>query len=279
MWNTTAALGSAMWLGNDGVLWFGIADSTGTPTGGQVSIDRSNNLTANGLYGSYVQSYGSIMCNSGTFYVAANTNYYLSRGTNGTWSFVENNVTNFTIDGSGNAASKGELQAYANLRCAGAGVYYTNIGVNGFNFRWNGTNIFGRVDNAVEFQLSNQSDERRKTDIAPSTFDCLAAVLASPLFQFRWKDATEPAQMFTAAPKADAPLIPIGFVAQRQHAVFPESVFVGGEINESAEGATSVWSMDHNTICAALCGAVQQLVAMNEALAARVATLEARTLH
>jgi hypothetical protein len=37
--------------------------------------------------------------------------------------------------------------------------------------------------------------------------------------------------------------------------------------------------MDHNTICAALCGAVQQLVAMNEALAARVATLEARTLH
>jgi len=279
MWNTTAALGSAMWLGNDGVLWFGIADSTGTPTGGQVSIDRSNNLTANGLYGSYVQSYGSIMCNSGTFYVAANTNYYLSRGTNGTWSFVENNVTNFTIDGSGNAASKGDLQAYANLRCAGAGVYYTNIGVNGFNFRWNGTNILGRVDNAVEFQLSNQSDERRKTDIAPSTFDCLAAVLASPLFQFRWKDATEPAQMFTAAPKADAPLIPIGFVAQRQHAVFPESVFVGGEINESAEGATSVWSMDHNTICAALCGAVQQLVAMNEALAARVATLEARTLH
>ena len=71
----------------------------------------------------------------------------------------------------------------------------------------------------------------------------------------------------TATVARDAPLVPIGFVAQRQQAVFPASVIPGGDTGRSAGGATTMWQMDHNALCAALFGAIQQLTE-------RVAALE-----
>ena len=231
-------------------------------------IDGSGNTRAAGE----LKSGGNMMNGGGIFYVANNYAYWFGRqSSDGTWYIVDNGVANLYY-------KDGNLSVNGVFQCNATGVRYLNLSTtNGFNFRWDGNNILGRVDNAVEFQLSNQSDERMKADIAPSTFDCLAAVMAMPLFQFRWRDGSgPPGSATTSEPKADAPLVPVGFVAQRSRAVFPESVFAGGE---SVEGATRIWSMDHNTICATLCGAIQQLVEANAALAARVETLEQRTIH
>ena len=179
----------------------------------------------------------------------------------------------------GNSASvTGSVTASQSLYCQATGVHYTNVGANGFNFRWDSSNFFMRVDNAVEIAVQPQSDERLKGDIAPSTFDCLAAVLATPLFQFRWKNLGQHPNLETATVERDALLVPIGFVAQRQQAVFPASVIPGGDTGRSAGGATTMWQMDHNALCAALFGAVQQLAEMNKELAARVSDLEALRL-
>ena len=164
-------------------------------------------------------------------------------------------------------AVTGNVSATADLFCAGTGVVYSNIGTNGFAFRWNGANAYLRVDNSIEIGIQPLSDERLKADIAPSTFDCLAAVLATPLFQFRWKTLGETSDLETATVAEDAPLVPIGFVAQRQQEVFPASVIPGGDTGRSAGGATTMWQMDHNALCAALFGAIQQLTE-------RVAALE-----
>jgi hypothetical protein len=277
-----------------GVVTAGAFSTNGTLT-------ANSGATVGGLYSTAgmtaagrMQS-NDIMNISGAFFIGNNTDYYLARGGDGAWRFVENTVTNLTIDAAGGLTPRGNItcnngsiysntlvRSDGNIDCQATGIRYLNLATNhGFNFRWDNTNILGRVDNAVEFQLSNQSDERLKADIAPSTFDCLAAVLATPLFQFRWKDGTVPGQalLATAEPREDAPLVPIGFVAQRQHAVFPESVYAGSEIGESPQNATRVWSMDHNTLCATLFGAIKQLVETNAALVARVETLERRTLH
>ena len=170
-------------------------------------------------------------------------------------------------------AVTGNVSATANLFCAGTGVVYSNIGTNGFAFRWNGANAYLRIDNSIEIGIQPLSDERLKADIAPSTFDCLAAVLATPLFQFRWKTLGETPDLETATVAEDAPLVPIGFVAQRQQEVFPASVIPGSETSSGHARATTMWQMDHNALCAALFGAVQQLAEMNEELAARVADL------
>ena len=61
-----------------------------------------------------------------------------------------------------------------------------------FAFHWNG-NAFVNINNATGWlQLTNQCDERLKQDIAPTRFDCLAAVEKIPLYQFRWRDNSTP---------------------------------------------------------------------------------------
>ena len=51
-------------------------------------------------------------------------------------------------------AVTGNVSATADLFCAGTGVVYSNIGTNGFNFRWDSSNFFMRVDNAMKSRFS-----------------------------------------------------------------------------------------------------------------------------
>jgi hypothetical protein len=147
------------------------------------------------------------------------------------------------------------------IRMNGRGVQYTNIGGNGFNFNWDGT-VYGRVDNAVQFAFQRVCDEKLKQDIAPSTFDCLAAIRKMRFYQFRWKDYRNPLRPKPA--QEDAPTIPIGFVAQRLYEDFPEAVVRLPKLVD--KGALAMWSGDVNTLLATLCGAIQQLDAEVAAL-------------
>jgi hypothetical protein len=183
--------------------------------------------------------------------------------------YLDWNSTNGTLTWNGPSGylwyvqGAGDFHIISTFHCQGGGVVYDNIQSNAFNFRWDGATTYIRVDNASEWPLQGTSDERLKSDIAPTTFDCLAAVLAMPLHQYRWRDYSD----LTAPPvaRADAPVVPIGFIAQRVHEVLPAAAIVGSEEGAS-KGATTMWSINHNTMLAALCGAVQQLAARLVAL-------------
>lgn len=263
--------GTLSWFGNGaGIMSLGPTGNLWTAGGANFGAGlASPSVTASvGLYPYSADTTFAIYRNaSGIRLLQFQSGYYLAwNEVGGTWSWEGGGAGLMSLDGGGNlwCASNGNFGN--ELTCNGTGVTYANVGVHGFNFRWDGVNYFARVDNTFEVQLTSLSDERVKADIAPSTFDCLAAVLATPLFQFRRKilDAARPLE--TAEAAADAPLVQVGFVAQRNHAGFPDAVIPGSDEGKS-DGATTFWQMNHNTLAAALCGAVQQL-------AARVVALE-----
>jgi hypothetical protein len=240
------------------------------------NITAQGNITAAGsLYGTQVVCYGTAL-----FAYSQVTDFYMGRVTGfrvlsfgSGYQFRWNEVTTEFEWINNNAlvmkvGVSGDLTLTATLSCNSTGVRYPNIGSNGFNFRWGSPTAYIRVDNAVEIGIQQVSDERMKQDIAPSTFDCLAAVKATPLFEFRWQDASDPAKVTR---NDAASIVPIGFVAQRQHEVFPDSVVPGSADGEGIEGATTMWQMNHNTLCATLFGAVQQLTARVEALEQQLA--------
>jgi len=232
-----------------------------------VNLHADNNVTGVGR----VQGNNGIMSGNGCFYVAYNDAYRLQRQSDGAWIFYENEQWNAAIRASGS------FEARLNLHCQGVGVIYGNIGSNGFNNRWTGANLYIRVDNAVEIGVQPLSDIRVKSEVAPSTFDCLAAVMATPLFQFKYRQAQQPARLFDSEDVGE--LIPVGFVAQTQHEIWPSSVVKGDdEVGKGVVGATQLWSMNHNTLCAALVGSIQQQQAMIDKLVARIEQLEA-TIH
>lgn len=70
-----------------------------------------------------------------------------------------------------------------------------------------------------------------------------------------------------------APMIPVGFVAQRLYEVFPEAVKKGDD-GEGDPQQRFNWDIDKTTMLATLTGAIQQLSAKVESLEARVAELE-----
>jgi phage gp45-like len=195
----------------------------------------------------------------------------------GGW-YLDWNATNGTLTWIGPGGylwycgGAGDLHFISDVHVQGRGIEYDNIGASGFNFRWDGAYIYARVDNSYEIPLASASDERLKFDIAPATFDCLAAIQAMPLHQFRWRDYSD----LTIAPQVreDAPLVPIGFVAQRVRDVLPAAVNEGGEFGAGVAGATTMWQINSNTMLAALCGAVQQLAAQVAALESRVSMME-----
>jgi hypothetical protein len=148
--------------------------------------------------------------------------------------------------------------ASGNLFINGTGIIYNGIQANNsYGFYYSAPNYYIRLDGngANDAVIGTLSDERLKENIAPTTFDCLAAVLASPLFEYRLRD------------DPDGDLIPIGFIAQRLHAAFPSAVRVGATL---PDGDTGRWQIDPQSALAAAYGAIQQL-------AARVVALEART--
>jgi hypothetical protein len=127
------------------------------------------------------------------------------------------------------------------------------------------------IDNAVVYPVANASDERLKFDIAPSSQPCLDTVLNIPLHEFRWKDHSDPGN---PVEDPNAPLVPIGLIAQEVYDVAPYLVVKGNDVEPGSKESRNdvplaVWNIDRNNMLAVLIGAVQQL-------SARVAALEAR---
>ena len=235
-----------------------------------------------------VTAQSRVFCNdmmnvSGTFYVANNYAYYLQRGNDGYWRFVENGQENFQVRGNGDAWTRGclygaRLEASGDVRAngqlSGSNLYTTGTDANNFWAFYNAnTGIMCRMDanGAYDVYMGNWSDERLKQDIAPSKTDCLAMISKLSLFEFRYREMTpDGPKPATSA----SPLFPVGFVAQRVREVFPEAV-TGGRVED--DGELSGMGINQNVMMATLVGAVQQLTEANAALAARVAALESRT--
>jgi hypothetical protein len=119
------------------------------------------------------------------------------------------------------------------------------------------------------------SDQRAKSDIAPSTFDCLSLVKVLKLYEYRWMD-----QKDLAAPtlKDDAILNPVGFIAQELHQQAEWAVSPGNDTKPpfGPENPMITWSLQQNNLIALLTGSIQQLSAQVEMLRAELTELRGR---
>lgn len=164
------------------------------------------------------------------------------------------NTILFNVDGNGNTGITGQFFIQGN------GIIYEQISTsNAFEFYYSAPNAVMRINGITDIVVGTISDQTMKDNIAPSVFDCLQAVLATPLFQYNWKSTGQ--------------FVPIGFVAQQQNTnfVFPTSP----EAGQADPPATQLKQMDYNAVCAALCGAIQQQSVMITDLQTRVTALEA----
>ena len=162
----------------------------------------------------------------------------------------------------------GQLQWYF----AGAGAILV-MALNG-TYGWFTYNNVGPMGGIGAYIV--MSDDRTKTDVTPATIG-LAEVLA-----------LEPIN-FTRIPmaKPGGPIVvqrpEIGFSAQQVRMVIPQAVGeLGLELPDGTGGfddEAPTLGMQIDPIVAALVNSVKELSAQNTALAARIATLEARTLH
>lgn len=239
-WN--GQTGMRTWNGPGGLLM-------SLDSGGHLGVTNGIAVSGNGI------AYNNFTGHTYGFGWNGAVNVYVDGGYQGDLAFtswVTNNLNNYLplsgghvtgslgVDGPFNFTNNGNVSGTLGIGSYGevgsVGWYYAASGGNhGFQFWYNGS-VICRIDSATDIVLATASDARLKRDIAPTELDCLAVIRRTPLFQFRFKDVE------------NAPLIPLGFVAQEQERVFPASV--GGELTKS---------MDLNVMVAALVGAVQQL--------------------
>ena len=171
----------------------------------------------------------------------------------------------------GAATAGGTVTGHNGLSAGNLGLQTSLGGAHWYAFHWNG-NVFVNINNATGWlQLTNQCDERLKQDIAPTRFDCLAAVEKIPLYQFRWRDNSTPGDIKPVGSTPET-LVPIGLVAQRVEEVAPSLIVKppAPPATASSDAPFNPMQIDTNTMFAVLIGAIQQL-------AARVEQLEART--
>jgi hypothetical protein len=175
------------------------------------------------------------------------------------------------LNAGGTVSATGAINAANRMSCGDIGIE-TTLGGAGhwYAFHWNG-NAFINVNNVTGWlQLTNQCDERLKQDIAPTRFDCLAAVEKIPLYQFRWRDNSTPGDIKPVGSTPET-LIPIGLVAQRVEEVAP-SLIVKPPAPPATAGSDAPFNpmqIDTNTMFAVLIGAIQQLAARVEQLETR----------
>ena len=159
-----------------------------------------------------------------------------------------------------------QMVVWSNLQCTGAysigtangalwGIVYANISGNGFRFRWDGTYVNGIVNNSAVIPLASACDERLKDDIAPASYDCLAALRKIRLYEYRWRDHQIPGRPRYVP--SDFPLMPVGFVAQRLDEDYPGSVMI--PLIEKTDQGVGLQNADANIMMALLVGAVQEL--------------------
>jgi hypothetical protein len=142
------------------------------------------------------------------------------------------------------------------------GIVFNNITTAvGFKFTWDGTQCFARLNNGsvIDWGLAHACDERLKTDIDLSDFDCRAALRKIRLYQYRWKKHKHIGWLKPA--DDDAPTIPVGFIAQRLHEDFPDGApKTRLEPTEfKMRKAMQVQNSDPNTMMALFVGVIQEL--------------------
>jgi hypothetical protein len=111
----------------------GNINAAGTFTGGAVSV-------TGGVNGNGQVRGGSIMSAGGIFYVADNLAYYVGRGGDGAWRFVENGNVTCTIDGAGNLTSAGAI-ACTYLTSHGGGSFAGDVWSGGALTSTGNTNV------------------------------------------------------------------------------------------------------------------------------------------
>lgn len=262
----------------------------------------TGSLTVNGnLIGGYVRSTGAIMCDSGTFYIGNNTNYYLARNSgDGAWRFVENGTVNGTIDTSGGVRSRGDLQSGANVLGGGlvaAGWNSWNDmffgpGASGRMFQWS-SQVYLDYDPQAQMSYvrfgnwimscrsdcilgdntsyvagngaySNWSDVRLKQDIEDAPYG-LAHILRLRTHRFVRRQTEASRAAFTAKRE-------VGFIADEVREVIPEAVTeLDVPPSQFAHGEDKALALQSEMILAVAINAIQELTA-------RVATLEGRSV-
>jgi hypothetical protein len=248
-----------------GILWANNVSSGPTNCSTHIVLGSSSNIglcilgsTLN-YYASYTKLYlnglASFSIGSGASTSSlsfGDTGYYLLRYTVGPQFDMGSFLTwvpgrfDFWLGGNG-------IYCVGELWVADVGVKpYTSTFTNGNNWRWDGTWMLTRIDNAVEYPVAVACDERMKQDIEPSKFDALETIRKVRLYQYRWLDHGFPGRVRR---DPDAPLIPIGLIAQRLYEDFPHAVKTGGVF----KGAKLLWTPERLTLLATLCRAVQQL--------------------
>ena len=221
------------------------------------------NLYVNGTYEGDVATTSWVNGSLGNYLPLSGGAISGNLGTNGTL-YSGSMMTcgaGLTVYGPANLTNALQVGSYFTCSTHGSigdtGWYYSGTGNNhGFQIWYGSPNIFIRMDGSSDVYVGVPSDENLKQDIAPSTFNCLDVIRRIPLFQFRFRafgTGDDEGKTFDAAP--DAPIIPVGFVAQRQQEIFPDSVV----------GEKSL-SIDTLKMVAALVGAVQTLADRVDAL-------------
>jgi hypothetical protein len=233
---------------------------------------------------------------SGFFYVGNTSNYYLGRGSDADWRFVENGTTNFTVLGNGDCSVRGVLFAGTTVQAAGNvlarnGLTYMGNGGSGVAFQfstswyldWSSANgtlqyvttagnfIVARTSDLLFFNNLGQigghgpyadiSDARSKSSIEDSALGLDAVLRLRPVSFQRIRRDADP-----RPPKSE-----IGFVAQEVAEVIPEAVqAIGMELHDGSGGENSAepsLALTTTAIIAALVNAVKELTE-------RVASLE-----
>jgi hypothetical protein len=218
-------------------------------------------LTVNGYF-----TCADIMTISGRVYVANNPNYWMGRqSSDGVWMIIDNTVGILTLTHTGILSIPGTASV------SGAGMYYKNLGpVASHAFYFDGlTGVWGRVDGnyLTDYAVGSWSDRRLKQDIAPSTFDCLAAINAIPLKQYRWRKPSEPRTVEGNTREVDDTIIiPVGLIAQEVGEVYP----VGARPGLNGPEGEGYWQLNDQALIAALIGSVRQLTARLETLEQRI---------
>jgi len=160
-----------------------------------------------------------------------------------------------------------------------SGAYAT---ASSFLFGW--SNVVGSLatvsvnNGGAVYAMANASDARLKHNIGASDFDCLDAVSKLSLVEFDWLQVDDPWRLrqARATPRTSAisrHRVRAGLIAQEVAKVLPEAVHAGDDFDDHLG---RVWGLDSNVMDAMLIGAIQQLVARNTELAARITQLERR---
>lgn len=129
---------------------------------------------------------------------------------------------------------------------------------------WYNGSLVVRWNNSWDQVCYMQSDARLKAEIAPTEFDCLDAILRVPVRQFRWRDMSPRRRQPGFNPgEARGALHRVGIIAQELAEIAPEFAAQPDNNDESdpeyEKQIVHLYGVDHFSVIAALCGAVQKL--------------------